>query len=118
MGCTGKYSIYDYLENLDALGKRSSVKDILGIAVFVLAVLYTFVNVGWGLALIFIVLLYNLTTYFKSKSEIDPYITSFRYIFRILHEIESIKKCKHPVIQKEVERLSALYHKFDRFLQL
>lgn len=115
MGCTGKYSIYDYLENLDALGKRSSVKDILGIAVFVLAVLYTFVNVGWGLALIFIVLLYNLTTYFKSKSEIDPYITSFRYIFRILHEIESIKKCKHPVIQKEVERLSALYHKFDRF---
>ena len=115
MGYTGKYSIYDYLENLNALGKRSSIKDIMGIVAFVLALIYTFVNVGWGLALIFVVLLYNLATYFKSKAEIDPYITSFRYIFRILREIEVLKKCKHEVIREEVEELEKLYHKFDRF---
>ena len=115
MGYTGKYSIYDYLENLDTLGKRSSVKDILGIIAFVLAIIYTFVNIGWGLFLVFAVLLYNLATYFKAKAEIDPYITSFRYIFRILREIEVLKKCKHDVIRKEVERLEQLYHKFDRF---
>lgn len=115
MGYTGKYSIYDYLENLDTLGKRSSTKDLFGIAAFVFAVIVCFIQLGWGLALIFIVLLYNLVTYFKGKAEIDPYITSFRYIFRILHEIEEIRKCNHEVIKAEVEQLEKLYHKFDRF---
>lgn len=115
MGFTGKYSIYDYLENLDTLGKRSSAKDILCVAAFALAIVICFFNIGWGLTLIFVVLLYNLITYFKSKAEIDPYITSFRYIFRILREIEEIKKCKHEVITDEVEQLTKLYHKFDRF---
>lgn len=115
MGYTGKYSIYDYLENLDTLGKRSSVKDILAIVAFILALGYTFVNIGGGIVVIFVVLLYNLATYFKSKAEIDPYITSFRYIFRILHEIEVLKKCKHEVIKEEIEHLEVLYHKFDRF---
>ena len=115
MGYTGKYSIYDYLENLDTLGKRSSTKDIFGIAAFVFAIILCFIQLGWGLTLIFLVLLYNLVTYFKGKAEIDPYITSFRYIFRILHEIEEIKKCRHDVIREEVEQLERLYHKFDRF---
>lgn len=115
MGFTGKYSIYDYLENLNTLGKRSSAKDILCVAAFALAIVICFFNIGWGLTLIFVVLLYNLITYFKSKAEIDPYITSFRYIFRILREIEEIKKCKHEVITDEVEQLTKLYHKFDRF---
>lgn len=115
MGYTGKYSIYDYLENLDTLGKRSSLKDILGIVAFIFAIILCFFNLGGGLTLIFLVLLYNLMTYFKSKAEIDPYITSFRYVFRILREIEEIKKCNHEVIKEEVEQLSKLYHKFDRF---
>ena len=115
MGYTGKYSIYDYLENLDTLGKRSSIKDILALIAFLLALGYAFVNIGGGIVAIFVVLLYNLSTYFKSKAEIDPYITSFRYIFRILREIEVLKKCKHEVIRDEVERLEKLYHKFDHF---
>lgn len=115
MGFTGKYSIYDYLENLNTLGKRSSAKDIFCLAAFALAIVICFFNIGWGLTLIFVVLLYNLITYFKSKAEIDPYITSFRYIFRILSEIEEIKKCKHEVITDEIEQLTKLYHKFDRF---
>lgn len=115
MGHTGKYSIYDYLDRLDNLGKRSSVKDILGIIAVMLTVVYMFVNVGQGLFLLFMVLLYNLATYFKSKGEIEPYLISFRYIFRILSEIDVLKKCKHDVIRNDVEQLSRLQKVFDRF---
>lgn len=115
MGYTGKYSIYDYLDHLDTLGKRSNIKDILGILALALAIGYSFINIGMGLGLIFIVLFYNLATYFKKKAEIDPYITSFRYIFRILHEIKMIQKGGQEMIQKEMEQMTALYHKFDDF---
>lgn len=115
MGYTGKYSIYDYLENLETLGKRSNTKDILGIVAFLLAFVLCFVKISVGLPCVFVVLIYNLTTYFRIKAQIDPYITSFRYIFRVLREIEEIRKCKHEVIRDEVEELSQLYHVFDRF---
>ncbi len=117
MGYTGKYSIYDYLDNLHAIENRSCKKDIFGAVALLLAIVYAFINTGWGLALIFIVLLYNLVTYFKSKSEIDPYITSFRYIFRILHEIDDLKKCKHEVVKEEIEQLTLLSNKFDKFVR-
>ncbi|MBS7303871.1 MAG: hypothetical protein KIG50_07025 [Lachnospiraceae bacterium] len=115
MGYTGKYSIYDYLDNLDTLGKRNSFKDICGIVALAAAVLYTFFNIGQGLLFLFAVLLYNLVTYFKVKSEIEPYICSFQYLFRILHEIEEIGRCRHDIIKEETDCLAKLYHKFDRF---
>lgn len=117
MGYTGKYSIYDYLDNLETLGKRSNTKDILGIVAFLLAFILCFVKLSVGLPCVFAVLIYNLTTYFRLKAQIDPYITSFRYIFRVLREIEEIRKCKQEVIRDEVEELSRLYHVFDRFMR-
>lgn len=117
MGYTGKYSIYDYLENLEILGKRNNTKEFLGIAAFLFALVLCFVKLSVGLPCVFVVLIYNLTTYFRLKAQIDPYITSFRYIFRVLREIEEIRKCKQEVIRDAVEELSRLYHVFDRFMR-
>ena len=42
-----------------------------------------------------ILLSYNLITYFKEKGEIDPYITTFAYVLRVL-EMESMQECGMP----------------------
>ena len=49
MGYTGKYSIYDYLDNLDTLGRRSSTKDILADAFLIASVVWMFFHLGSGL---------------------------------------------------------------------
>lgn len=115
MGYTGKYSIYDYLDNLDTLGKRSNIKDIIGSGLLLLSVGVMFLDLGSGLLFFFIMIFYNISTYFKEKAQIDPYITSFRYLFRILNEIDELKKIKTVCIEEDIKTLEQLKHKFDKF---
>ena len=115
MGYTGKYSIYDYLDNLEVLGKRSSMKDIMAIILLFISVVLMITNLGYGLAAFFVVICYNISTYFKAKAEIDPYITSFRYLFRILNEVDELKKLKISCIEEEITKLTVLKKKFSNF---
>ncbi len=115
MGYTGKYSIYDYLDNLETLGKRSSIKDYIAILLLISSIVLMFGNLGMGIAVFFCVICYNIGTYFKAKAEIDPYITSFRYLFRILDEVNELKKWKIDCVEEEIQELLALQKKFDNF---
>ena len=115
MGYTGKYSIYDYLDNLDTLGSRSSIKNILADILLLGSIVLMFVELGWGIVLFFIMIFYNISMYFKEKGEIDPYITSFRYLFRILNEIDELKKINTVCIEDEIKKLESLQKKFGNF---
>ena len=117
MGYTGKYSIYDYLDNLESLGKRSSIKSIVVDIVLMLSIALMFVDLKWGLIIFFISLFYNIKEYFKEKGEIEPYIISFRYLFRVLDEIDVLKKQKNPCIQEEIEQLLELKQQFGDFMR-
>ena len=117
MGYTGKYSIYDYLDNLESLGKRSSIKSIVVDIVLMLSIALMFVDLKWGLIIFFISLFYNIKEYFKEKGEIEPYIISFRYLFRVLDEIDVLKKQKNPCIHEEIEQLLGLKQQFGDFMR-
>lgn len=117
MGRTGKYSIYDYLDNLEGLGKRSSIKSIVADIILVASIILMFINLSWGLLIFFITLLFNVKEYLSKKGEIDPYITSFRYLFRVLDEVDELKKLKTPVIGHEIKELSALKERFANFMR-
>lgn len=117
MGRTGKYSIYDYLDNLEGLGKRSSIKSIVADIILVASIILMFINLSWGLVIFFITLLFNVKEYLSKKGEIDPYITSFRYLFRVLDEVDELKKLKTPVIGHEIKELSALKERFANFMR-
>lgn len=117
MGYTGKYSIYDYLDNLETLGKRSSIKSIVVDIILLLSIVLMFIELKWGLIIFFFALFYNIKEYFKGKGEIEPYITSFRYLFRVLNEIDILKKQKISCIQDEVEQLQGLKQQFHDFMR-
>ena len=115
MGYTGKYSIYDYLDNLDTLGSRSSIKNILADILLLGSIALMFVELGWGIVLFFIMIFYNISMYFKEKGEVDPYITSFRYLFRILNEVDELSKLNTACIKDEIKKLEDLQKKFGNF---
>ena len=84
-GRTGKYSIYDYINNLDALADKSAIKDYALLAVYVIAVLVMmFISRSVGAFVLVASMLYGGIAYFKRKSEIEPYVVSFSYILRLL----------------------------------
>jgi len=105
LGYTGKYSLYDYLDNLDILGERSSRKNILCDLLFLPLIGLLWVNFSVAILGIVVLGLYNIITYFKEKNEIDPYITSFAYIMRLMHTCEEMEKYSVPVCGKEWETL-------------
>lgn len=105
LGYTGKFSLYDYLDNLDYLGARSNRKNLLCDALFLVFIGLLWVNFQLGIAGLVALTLYNIVTYFSEKGEIDPYIVSFGYVIRLLEVCEKLEKQPIPVCAEEWKQL-------------
>ncbi len=105
LGYMGKYSLYDYLDNLDLLGERSSRKHILFDLLFLPLIGLLWVQFSIGIMGIVLLIIYNIVTYFKEKSEIDPYITSFSYVMRLMHVCGELEKITIPVCKEELDTI-------------
>lgn len=97
LGYTGKYSLYDYIDNLDILGERSNGKNILMDLLFLPLIGVMAVHFSLGLIGIVVLIICNIISYFKEKDEIDPYITSFSYIMRLMQACGELEKIPVPV---------------------
>jgi len=115
IGKTGKFSIYDYLDFLGSVENISNVSHFMGDAAVVIAVLLIFFDAFIGIALLIAVICYNIMTYFNYKSKVDPYITSFGYVMRMIKMGEKIIESDIPVIKEEKEELKRLTEKFQKF---
>lgn len=115
IGKTGKYSIYDYLDYLDLLGERNNWKHYLGNLAIVLSLLFMYVSLQYGILLLVAVIAWNMTTYFKTKNEIDPYVTSFGYILRLMQNVEKIEKIPANAFAEEVEELKNCRKRMGQF---
>lgn len=105
IGYTGKFSLYDYIDNLDYLGERSNKKHILMIVLMVvLAALIPIVSTPAILGLV-IAIIYNIMSYFKEQKEIDPYIISFGYIMRLIGVGEKVGRLDIPNLQEELNTI-------------
>lgn len=115
LGRTGKFSIYDYLDYLDELGVRSNARHYAALVAVLLGIGSLLIHFPTGLMVLLGVFIYNIITYFKDKSEIDPYITSFSYIFRLMDMVERLCKIKVPALQTEWERMRKCVLTLHRF---
>ena len=92
VGRTGKYSAGEYLDNIMELEEKSSLPHYVLIAVMLISVAVMFFNTGAGVFILLTALIYNFITYFKEKSRIDPYITTFAYFLRLLDVAKELQK--------------------------
>lgn len=102
MGKTGKFSIYDYLDNLNLLGKRSNLGHYLGDLCIAASIGLMFLSIQLGLLAFCIVLTRNVINYYKEKNQIEPYIISIAYILRFLKASDEL--CRLPCEKFEEER--------------
>lgn len=115
LGRMGKYSLYEYLEYLDTLGERSNLKYYISILLIIASVMIMFYSVPIGICLLLVALSRNMINYYSEQREIDPYITSFRYISRLLDAAASIAGLSIDAIAKEREELLACYKAMGSF---
>ena len=106
LGHLGKYSLYDYLDNLDYLGERNNRKILLLNLLYLLFASLLFVQPAVGILGIVVCMLGHILTYFREKKVIEPYITSFAYVLRMIDVCEELGRQKIPVYKKALEDLN------------
>lgn len=117
LGRMGKYSIYEYLENLDTLGERSNWSYWLSNILLLVCVGVMFESLPIGVMCLMGVLCHNIIGYFKEYKEIEPYITSFRYINRLLECAQQLGKERIDGIAQEQERLLQCFRLMKGFIR-
>ena len=115
LGRTGKYSIYEYLEYLDDLGERRNFKYVFFDLLLFVCIGLMFLSPVYGIVLLLVVLCHNIIVYFKEYKQIEPYITSFRYIRRLLECVEQIQKLSLAAFSGEQEKLVRCYQSMKNF---
>lgn len=105
LGRCGKFSIYDYLDYLDNLGTRSNLSHYLSLVLLLGSIASMFINLPMGLVFLVCVLIYNNVSYFKIQKEIEPYIVSFAYVFRLLDAVDSLKGHRIDLLKSELDKL-------------
>lgn len=115
LGYSGKYSIYDYLDNLHLLGKRSNFKHYIADFLFIPMIILCFIIPSLGFIGTASVVIYNFISYFKEKSEIDPYIISFSYVMRLLRCSDKIGRLNSTCFKEEIEQINKCRRNLTQF---
>lgn len=105
LGYTGKFSLYDYIDNLDYLGERSNRKHYIPDLLFLPLAALCGINFPVGIAGIAVLMICNIISYFKEKGEIDPYIISFAYVIRLLGVCDELEKIGLSGCREELEQI-------------
>ena len=108
LGHPGRYSLYHYLDRLDSLSLQNTAADYLAAILPIASVVLMFQDVRIGILCLIASLIYCLISYFGRKRKIDPYLTCFRYILRLLECADALTAEKLPLFEKETASLSAV----------
>ncbi|MGN1149039.1 MAG: hypothetical protein ACI4TB_11475 [Lachnospiraceae bacterium] len=115
MGHTGRFSLYDYLDHLDILGKRSNSRHWILNLLYIPCILLCAIRPSYGVLCLVLLMLYNMITYFKEKNEIDPYISSFAYVMRLMDVAQKTEGLHLDELQQEMELLRSHRKNLSKF---
>lgn len=115
LGRTGDFSLFDYLEFLNTLGHRNNKKHYLTNFLYLPALALIPFYSGAGILILVGLICYNIMTYFKDKKEIDPYITSFAYVLRLLECVDRVIRLGIPELDGYCSRMKEKRRKFRKF---
>lgn len=117
LGRTGRHSIYEYLDHLDLLGERKSDRYFFWDFLVLLSIGGMFVSLPVGLVCLFGVLCHNLIDYFREYRQIEPYVTSFSYVRRLLKGGEELGKAEISGIEEELAAIKEACRRLRGFVK-
>ncbi|MBQ8030663.1 MAG: hypothetical protein IJ260_03910 [Butyrivibrio sp.] len=115
IGNISKFSIYDYIDHLKTVGNAGNTMHYVMLVLLVLSVVYSFFNFTVGFAAFLIVMVAQIIMYFRIKGDIDPYLTTYGYIMRVVKSIDSFSSISDEVLEEDVRELKEISKDFASF---
>lgn len=115
LGRDSKYSVYDYLALMDNLPDRKIAADLPAIILPAISLGIMFLRPPIGLLMLLASLAFNMITYFRVKGEIEPYLSTFRYVLRLLECGRKLSERSFPHYDSEKEAMKQACRSFSRF---
>lgn len=115
IGRLRNYSLSQYLLYMEEVAPGKNIPHHLMNALLLLSLCIMGFSMGVGGVLLFLCVCYNFISYFRYKGQMEPYLTSFRYILSLLDFAVKIEKELNPVWGKEKEELQEKEKRFRQF---
>lgn len=108
LGRMRDYSLADYIKYLMQEEARSNGKHYFVDVLIVASVFLIGCNIGLGWAAFFLLILYNIATYFKDKAYLEPYLMSLRYLFKLKDYAAKIRNILPGEWEEEKKQLQKI----------
>lgn len=115
IGNISKFSIYDYIDHLKNVGNAGNTKHYVMLVLLVLSVVYSFFNFTIGFAAFLILMVAQIIMYFRIKGDIDPYLTTYGYIMRVIKSIDSFNGISNEALSEDITQLKDISRDFASF---
>ncbi len=113
LGKIKKHSMREYLDLFWKAEGKGNLFHYLGIIFLFLSFFWMNISLFTGFLFFMAVLLFQIITYFKAKAELEPYLVSLRYLFRMG---ETAKKVI-PLLPKEWQKEKEVLEKITKTMK-
>ncbi|WP_035765987.1 MutS-related protein [Butyrivibrio sp. NC2002] len=118
IGKNFKYSIYEYLDFLDKYDRESNFVHFLLLALMAVSLIIMCAwNFTFGFLLLLCTFAYNIVSYFRIKAQIDPYISTFAYVCRLLRMAKKVSDEGDERFKKENDELLISCKNMEGFIK-
>ena len=115
IGNNSRYSIYDYINYLENISGAGNTVHFVMIALMLAAIGFCFVNFVVGFIALAVLIVVQILSYFRIKSEIDPYLVTYSYIMRVIKSIDAFSGIKDRVFEEDINELKGISREFASF---
>ncbi|MBR0091561.1 MAG: hypothetical protein IJP92_07670 [Lachnospiraceae bacterium] len=87
-----KHSVYDYLDMMDTKTVRNNTPHYLVLFLMAVSIALLFVRFEIFIVVLVLLLVYNLLSYYRIKSEVEPYFATFSHVLRLIDGCRTLSR--------------------------
>lgn len=105
VGHAKKFALIEYISNITKQIPDSNMDNYMHLFLYLVVVALIILQPGMGITSAIIVLIYNIYTYYKKKTEIEPYYVSVGVIVHLVSCAQGLMKLNVPELKEYTDRL-------------
>ena len=108
-------SLTKILSYLTELNPESNVKHFVAGGIMLISIILIFLYPAIGVISCIAAMVYSIFSYLSDKKEVEPFITTFNYIFRMVETVNKLEKENVPVLKEDIDFLKEEKKCFKNF---